>query len=143
MNKILLPVDGSKESYKAASYAMEIASKMQAIVDLVHVLPFDSTLYAGPEGIITDWGTVEKLREEEGRQLLERTIEKIEHANVNITTNLKKGDAIKTILDMARAGQYGMIVMGSRGRCFLEETLYGSVSNEVARSATCPVLIVH
>ena len=113
-------------------------------MDFVHILPSDAALYGAPlEGVGPDPAIIERRWEKEGQKILDRTIENIAHDHVNVTVNLKKGNAIKTILDVAGKGKYDMIIMGSRGLGMMKGALLGSVSSEVARKASCPVLIVH
>jgi hypothetical protein len=52
------------------------------------------------------------------------------------------GDPIRKILDVARAGHFDLIVMGTHGRVGRLHALVGSVAEAVVRSSSCPVLTV-
>jgi len=55
---------------------------------------------------------------------------------------LVEGKVADRILEIAKEGNFDMIVMGSHGLSGFKEFLLGSVSNQVVHKATCPVLIV-
>jgi nucleotide-binding universal stress UspA family protein len=52
------------------------------------------------------------------------------------------GEPSEQILEVARAGGFDHIVIGSRGLSLVKELLLGSVSERVARKSTCPVTLV-
>jgi nucleotide-binding universal stress UspA family protein len=47
-----------------------------------------------------------------------------------------------TIVDVAKEGNYDMIVIGTHGRTGLPRVMLGSVAENVVRHAHCPVLTV-
>ena len=55
---------------------------------------------------------------------------------------MRLGYARTTVVDVANQWHAGLIVVGSRGRTGLERVLLGSVSDYVARHASCSVEIV-
>lgn len=59
-----------------------------------------------------------------------------------ITTGVRMGSPVETILDTANCGLTDLIVMGSAGRRGLERALVGSVAHAVLERAPCDVLIV-
>jgi nucleotide-binding universal stress UspA family protein len=61
---------------------------------------------------------------------------------VEAEMKIEHGDPAEKILEEARAGQYDLIVTGTRGRGPLARSLLGSVSHEVADNAPCTLLIV-
>jgi len=150
IKKILLPVDGSKHSFKAAQYAMEIASKMGAKVDMLHVLPTEASLYSSFFGLVTpkvdmESDLSEKLDREWkriGQEILDKTLEQTQIAGVDASIKLVHGNVIKSILDITRSGQYDMVIMGGKGAGDVAEMLLGGVSIQISRHAPCPVLIV-
>ncbi len=144
MRRILLPVDGSEHSIKVARYAMDMASKMGANVDLVHILPSSNFIYGYFEGgVIANADQLEKEMEEKGREVLDSTAERTRTRNVDVYPRLRKGSASQKILEMAESGRYEMIIMGSRGLKGWIGRLLGTVSRRILRNAPCPVLVVH
>jgi len=52
------------------------------------------------------------------------------------------GDSARVILETAAREEVSLIVMGTRGPSNMAELVVGSVSVEVLRHASCPVLVV-
>jgi nucleotide-binding universal stress UspA family protein len=134
---ILVPVDFSAHSERALDYACSLAEKLGAKLHLVHAIG------AGlPElnAVITD-SMLAKLRE---GSLADLT--KIASAREGIATfgriMIEPGDARDGILEAARACAADLIVIGSHGRRGLSRLVLGSVAEDIARRAPCPVLVV-
>ena len=125
---------------KAVHHAVEPASNSGASVELVHVVPLGLTIVA--EGSCTVSESIEKMWENQGREILDRAARGA-HDQVSITSRIEKGYVSDVILKLATKGHYKMIVMGSKARGLLERILWGSVSREVLDDAPCPVLVVH
>jgi nucleotide-binding universal stress UspA family protein len=56
---------------------------------------------------------------------------------------LVHGVPFQQILDLARAKEVDLILMGTQGRTGLHHVFLGSVAEKVVRLAPCPVLVVH
>ena len=142
MEKILLPVDDSEESWRAVHYAVEIASNTGASLELVHILPSDLPVVS--DVFCPNLDEIEKMWEEHGRDLLDKMIG-TRHDHVQVTSRLEKGETSQTILELARRGRYNLIVMGTKGLSWLKRAIYGysSICSEVVEHAPCPVLVVH
>jgi nucleotide-binding universal stress UspA family protein len=63
--------------------------------------------------------------------------------DVPSTSTLRIGDAAEEILKQVRSGTHDLVVIGSRGRGNVESHSLGSVSQQVSRACSVPVLIVH
>jgi len=61
----------------------------------------------------------------------------------HVTARTCVGDYADEILDVAKAEEASMIVMGRRGLGRVREALLGSVSQKVLHHAPCTVVIVH
>jgi nucleotide-binding universal stress UspA family protein len=59
-----------------------------------------------------------------------------------VGTKLILGTPYAEIVAEARAGRYGLIVMGTHGRTGLKHFLVGSVAERVVQLAPCPVVTV-
>jgi len=142
MEKILLPVDDSEESWRAVHYAIEVALNTGASLELVHIVPADLPVVS--DVFCPNLDEIEKMWEEHGRDLLDKMIG-TRHDHVQVTSRLEKGETSQTILELARRGRYNLIVMGTKGLSWLKRAIYGhsSVCSEVVAHAPCPVLVVH
>lgn len=141
-HKILVPVDGSKNSFKAVQHAAYLAACCQAEISILHV----ATLYKNipvytqlSTSYVPPWfyDDVEQF----GRQVLEEA-QKLLPPTVTRHTFLEKGSPVEVIPEFADAHGYDLIVIGSRGLGTLKGLVMGSVSTHVVHHAPCPVLVV-
>jgi len=146
INKILVPIDGSSNSMRAAKYAIEVAKLQNAQIICVYViaqLPYDYVhevpSISGP--------AVEQYFEnmkEKSSAWFNTIIEMAEQADVhNIQTDivvdvLSIADAI---LYYAKDKSIDLIVIGATGKNSIERFLLGSVANNVLKHAHCPVMV--
>ena len=136
LNRILVPLDGSKNSFRALDFAIELARHSRGIITGIFVLE------RTPEKDFRRIGSLEKYMLKEAREFLYDA--KILSAKKAIVFKEKTafGDPGYTIVNFAKNYKYGIIVMGSRGRGAIKETFLGSVSNYVVHKSRVPVLIV-
>lgn len=137
IKSILVPIDGSRHAEKALTYALEMAEKCEAGIEILTVVP---EVVSSP-----DWMKeyTEKMKEKSEEMLSEsfRMAKEI-ILDINISKRLEEGLTVEKILEIAERGNHDMIVMGSRGLGFVKGFLLGSVSNKVVNHAEIPVLIV-
>ena len=137
ITSILVPVDGSDHAQKALNYALNMAEKHDAKVEILTVV--DEVKMA------PDWAREysEKLREQ-GEEVLARSFSKSvkQKPNIRISKCLAEGYASEEILKCAEKGHHDLIVMGSRGMGLVRSLFLGSVSSRVVNQSEIPVLIV-
>lgn len=143
--KILVAIDGSPQSDKAAEEAVRMAAGSQS--------QFISRIYAmlvlpnAPTSSYTDFVPTAPVTETDKWDQLRRqifyVIEKsaLEH-NVPLEMIVEYGEPAEKLLNFARKEQMDVIVIGSSGKNFLQRRLKGSISHKVATSASCSVYIV-
>jgi nucleotide-binding universal stress UspA family protein len=131
---ILLAVDGSPHSEKAADLAARLALAGDDTVVAVQVLErpagFPGTLGIDPP--------------EDLGGMLASYAEKLEAAGVKVDTDLRSslvGHVATTLVEAAKEHDAGLIVMGSRGRSDLTALLLGTVAHKVLHLSDRPVLI--
>lgn len=139
--KILIAVDNSTCSEKAAITGYEMASKFNAEVALINIIE------PAPASVNPDFTLAPVFLEaydnsEENSHLLLKEIES-KHSNGVATTYLSIIDtASHGIIQQAEEWKAELIVIGTHGRGGLYHFLMGSVAEHVARKSACPVLIV-
>jgi nucleotide-binding universal stress UspA family protein len=137
ITSILVPVDGSDHAEKALNYALNLAEKHDAKVEIVTVV--DEVKMA------PDWAREysEKLREQAEEALISTFSKAVKQKpNIKISKCLAEGYASEEILICAEKGHHDLIVMGSRGMGLVRGIFLGSVSSRVVNQAEIPVLIV-
>lgn len=144
--KILLAVDGSRESDLALQYAVGISDKLGSELHVVHV-GTAPTAYGATEAMVIDPDAGRHLYEmakTDGDKVLEEQVRKAEAAGKKKISDayLRIGRPDAEIVSVAEEIGAGMIVLGSRGFNPLKRAAMGSVSDSVVRHAHCPVLVV-
>ena len=135
MRRLLVPVDGSDCSARAAAFAAQLARDTGAELSLVHV--YDAPAAAAMGFIGTD---------DTSAKLAQASFAAATAAMGDVAVKeylVEIGHPAERILEVAAAHAGTQIVMGSRGRSPFAGMLLGSVSERVLRNATCPVTIVH
>ena len=140
--KIVLPVDGSEQSYEAARALEGLARSDELIVLNVVNVPGLSYPTIGA-GLAKDLSiTVEQAMREEGEQLLDRVVSILPTHCGPASKMLEMGTPAEVILNVAKEKGADLIVMGARGLGQIREHIFGSVSHRVMRHADCSTLIV-
>ncbi|WP_297515071.1 universal stress protein [Thermococcus sp.] len=147
--RILVLVDGSKWSQKAALHAFAIARSKRAKVILFSVLDrreartiaFHASVRSGKLEDIKQFE--ETLWEENKRsikELLTTLLEIGQNEGINCAFKIVEGPAKDRILEEANSGKYSLVVMGAYGKS--GKTRIGSLLEEVVGNIKPPVMIV-
>lgn len=152
---ILVPVDFSEYSERAAYAAFQLADRHKASINIIHsysdpeqsgqiqltdVLSFDEKR--------EDLDNLQMLAREAERQmsiLSNRLVEKIKQGElpaVKFTTEVMEGIPEESINSYVRQNNPLLIVMGTRGKDTKDRELVGSVTAEVLDTCRCPVFTV-
>ena len=143
--KILVAIDGSPQSDKAAEEAVRLASisgkRFRSKVFAVLVLPnmksssFTDFLPSRPPTEQPDW--------QQKRDRLFYVVEKVAaEVDVPLESLVVYGDPAEELIHMAEERECDVIVIGSSGKGRVKRTFLGSVSTKVALHAHCSVYIV-
>ena len=134
--KILVPLDGSKFSEKALQRACEIAKASDADITLLYVIEKSPTLS------ILDRNEYLKLLEKFGTRTLKKAKDIVLKKGMNAKTILKEGNIVNEIEKIVKTEKCDLIVVGNKGLGPITRILLGSVSNKLAQSSSCSLLIV-
>lgn len=139
--KILVPIDGSDDSMLALKCAAEQAIALGADLTVLHVMnvPVQRTLSGKMKAI---YNRIKDDIKEEAQDILEKAKKEIASYNITYEEKMMWGEPAEEIVNEAKQGGYGMIVIGSRGLSEVKGWILGSVSQRVTRHASCPVLVV-
>lgn len=136
MKRILVATDGSEPGRCAVEQALELAGPTAAQVTIVFVRHAPPPLLGSPyyqRSLSTELRHAEQVAvvaEAQARA-----------AGVDAEFEVLEGEPAERIVELARAREADLIVVGSRGRGSIVGTLLGSVSREVMRHADRPVLV--
>jgi nucleotide-binding universal stress UspA family protein len=139
--RILCPIDFSPSALLALGFALDLARQAGGLVTLLHVVewlaeeePRTSAHFNVPE--------VRGYMVDDARQRLRSLVAEESRVWCEIDDVIVSGRAHREILRAAEAREADLIVMGSQGRGGVGLALFGSTTQQVVRSAACPVLTV-
>lgn len=135
--RILLAVDGSDHSERAAKEAVKLASgSAESQVTIVFVADYDNA----KNEVLHSGSSIElDLKRRKKLQPIEETLAAGE---VKYKMEILHGTPGPTIVEFANKEKFDILIIGSRGLNGLQEMVLGSVSHKVVKRANCPVLIV-
>lgn len=137
MEKILVPIDGSKASFHALEYvAVRVRRGEKLDVQILFVQPFARPSALITRDMIKDWQKSERDKVLASPKL--KTLAKRLKAHINVDI----GDVAEAIITFARKNRCREIVMGSRGLGRLKGLILGSVATKVVHLAAVPVTLV-
>lgn len=146
IQKILVAIDGSKQSIKAAYYAAYLARQDVNInLTLLYVVDINKQVSAFDQ--LTTSGYIPLELKREGFRILYKLKNKLTATGKveakRITASIRMGKPQYIIEEMANKQIFDGIVMGRRGRSKYKSFLLGSVSLYILQNVHCPVLIVN
>ena len=133
ISKILVAVDGSETSSKAAEMAIDLAEKYGAeLIALYIVAPninFSQAFY---------------FAQENGQKIVDEVKRKAFAKKLNVQTEvlMDVGSVPKAIVEYAEKNNANLIVLGTRGISGIKRMLVGSTASEVVKYSHCPVMVV-
>ena len=138
VTKILVPLDGSKNSQRGLEMAISIARQFGATITGVY------SIYAPPHSEFRGVGSVEKSLNKEVKKFLDQAKVLAGQNGIVFNERLMRGDIGYNIVKLAhdKKEKFSLIVIGTRGRGSVKEIFFGSVSNYVIHTSKIPVLIV-
>jgi nucleotide-binding universal stress UspA family protein len=123
-DKILLAMDGSKESEKAARFLVQSLRALKAEVFVVHVMPHYHKFEAAGQAVVDRYG------------------EQLTSAGYRVTSTLKVGHPAEEIVKVAERQKVNLIVAGAKGLRAVGRFFLGSVSTKLVQHSPCSVLVV-
>jgi nucleotide-binding universal stress UspA family protein len=134
--QIVVGVDGSDGGRRALAWAVREATARGGTVQAVMAWRWD-----GIETLPPVAPNPTEQRDTAAR-ILAREVGRLpaEYAGVTIATEVVEGLAAEVLTAAARGAD--LLVLGSHGHGRIHHTVLGSVSEECARKATCPVVVV-
>lgn len=158
ITRILVAIDHSDHSGRAAAFATELAIKFSASLTFLHVLTqvlgreqlkrylasLEAAATPDPVQIANVRKELAGSGEAEGAELIGRAEAAARAAGAqSLATLLLDGDAATVILDQAHRGEHDVVVLGRRGMGSLKGLLTGSVSQKVASWGRGTVILVN
>jgi nucleotide-binding universal stress UspA family protein len=150
IKEILVPVDGSDLSFKAAEYAIHLAKADNAEITALNVV--EDIKQGGAIGLQAKYGNISlvdafrKVRKDSAEQWMNKISQEAKSQGVTFKSEIIDDEDATSeagvITGYAQQHNVDLIVIGSKGRSKLESLLMGGVTNAVVNTAKTPVLVV-
>jgi len=134
--KILVPLDGSQNSFRGLEKAIYFARQCGATL---------TGLYVSQKPSRYGFDTIEDLDSSKRKQIdafLEKAKNTSAKKGVDLNSKIIHGSTKKDILNFANRWNYHLIVIGSKGAGSSNESYLGSVANHILHTSKIPVLVV-
>ncbi|MDH5569293.1 MAG: universal stress protein [Nitrosopumilus sp.] len=136
--KILVPLDGSKNSFRGLDMAIHVARQSQGTIIALSVKSVPGIYAIHPLGFL-DFNSMTDVK-----KTLNEAKVRAAKKGIQLTGKAIAGDPGYDIAKFAndKKNRIDMVVIGARGRGSAKELFLGSVSNYVLHKSKKPVLIV-
>ncbi len=134
--KILVALDGSKNSIRALSNAIQLAKQNDASIVGI------SVIQAFPTEMGLMRTIVRKALGKHYKHFMKIAKAMCTRKGIEFLDVIEYGEEGSTIVSFANKNNFDLIVIGSRGMGKLGELFLGSTSNYVVHSSKIPVLII-
>ena len=137
-DEILLPTDGSERVTRALDHATAVAERFDAKIHVIHVVQTAEASDTLDEEFADTLDRVEQA----GQEALTTAREQVEQAGHDVETTLAEGVPAPEIRSYVDDNDIDLVVMATEGRTGDAREMLGSVTEEVVRSTSVPVLTV-
>jgi nucleotide-binding universal stress UspA family protein len=140
MKRILIATDGSDSAHEALEFGLDLAAEQDACAFVVYVAPAVDVMPYANFAVLAP--TVPHELSEHDREPLKDALQIAVEKDVDVRTELLKGNPADEIVAFADTIDADLIVVGSRGHGAIASALLGSVSRGVLHQSRRPVLVV-
>lgn len=143
-HRVLVPLDGSEQSWCALDHAFEHFET--GTITVIHVIDqADRAVFVDTIGGFTDTGHRERTRET-AEDICEDARTRAERVGFDADTEfecvIETGHPARAIISYVEDHDVDYVVMGSRGLTGIKRILLGSVAESVVRRSPVPVTVV-
>ena len=134
--KILVPLDGSKYSEKALQRACEIVRVFDSKIILLYVV--EKSLLVN----LLDRKEYREILRKFGNKTLKKGNNVLLKKGITGKILLKEGNIVTEIEKVVKKEKCDLLIVGNKGLGSVTRFLLGSVSNKLAQSSSCSLLII-
>jgi nucleotide-binding universal stress UspA family protein len=140
MARIVVGIDGSDHSKKALRWALDEARLRSASLEVVSawMLPVYASGYGFAPGDLVD----PKIIGDGATEQLELAVAEVVGDSTDVAVERKTVEGMAAQVLVEEAAGADLLVVGSRGHGGFAGLLLGSVSQQCAQHASCPVVII-
>ena len=150
VNKILVPVDTTQVSRKAANYGIHLA-EVEKAKELIVIHIIEDVKQGGAIGLRARYGDVKlvegfrKAKKSSAEEMLRPIEEEAKKKGVNMKGEIvyaQGKSVVKAITDYANKNDIDIIVIGREDLSRKYLVVGGSISNGVIKNSKCPVIVM-
>ncbi|MFB5620651.1 MAG: universal stress protein [Nitrosopumilus sp.] len=136
IKKILVPLDGSKNSLRGLDEAIYLARQCQATITGLYIIP----IY--PRNLADAIMPFQIHLNKEAKKFMDSAKKRSAQKGIDFKSKVIFGSPTVEIEELSKKGKFDIIVIGSRGQSGLKELFLGSVANAIVHKSKIPVLVV-
>ena len=141
IQRILVATDFTETSDRALDFAIELAGKFEATITVVHAYQIPAMGFA--DGGYIAGAEVAAQLAIAGQNRLDAVIDNRKASGIPMQGILRDGVPWEEVNAVAKEVNANLIVIGTHGRRGLARALLGSVAENVIRTSSTPVLVIH
>jgi nucleotide-binding universal stress UspA family protein len=138
---ILIAMDGSKYSARAAAEAVCLAKRSSSALTILSVVPRENTTHDNLDLTMKQRKKIDDVAEANAEKYTRETRDMAQKEGVAVKAFVVSGKPADIIIQTAQEMNADLIVMGSHGRAGVDKLLMGSVAERVIVTSSCPVLV--
>ena len=144
-DRILVAIDGSENSIRAADWAIGLAKKEGAHLFVLNVIP--TPVYTSTSPSTSNTPAMKEFFDKarkDAETVVKGVVSSAESAGVKVRGEIIENvpSVVESITDYADEWKVQLIVVGTRGLSGFRKLLLGSVSTALVSHAPCSVLVV-
>jgi nucleotide-binding universal stress UspA family protein len=138
--KLLIPLDGSKNSEKVVPLARVLAARLRLPIELLEVIDVADVSARLTVETADNFNSMIMESERVSREHLNEIAEKLPGGNV--TCSVERGKPADVIIEKAALDPGTLIAMATHGRSGIDRWMLGSVAEKVLRGSRNPLFLV-
>jgi nucleotide-binding universal stress UspA family protein len=139
-SKILVPVDGSENSFRALTHGLFIGSTVNSKLIVLYVIEIPPFAHIQSQKVVN---SIIKSLEKDAKKVFDKVEFRARKYNLEYETVLLKGHSVASvILEYDEKNKIELIVIGSRGHGRIKTAILGSVSHHVFNHTKKPILVI-
>lgn len=136
---VLVPVDGSDNSYRALDAALLLTEKLGSSITVVNVIEQVPITHIESEKLLSE---LLEAYKKENQEILSKCSNIATEKGLSIKTLLLQGNPASVILDYSKKEKFDLVIMGSRGMGKFKQLILGSVSSKIVHHSPCAILLI-
>lgn len=127
--RILLPIDGSENSKKAADKAIELAKELNSTIIVTNIMDQSVDLSYNEQ-------------EAKSNAFIKKIVDLILKNNINVESMVLFGSPMYDIVTIARKSEADSIIMGKQGINYSNSRVIGSFTEATLKNVDLPIILI-